>query len=189
MGFIEESNTKGGYNEIVINTLKTDENGKTNKMQPDYIVYIMEHENYDLEELENNEVWLSSKKAASEFGIPIVVVNKEKIRQSEMNKIADMSEVISYESNDTDLRKFVAKVEHFIERYGDEEVKKLVNMAELSVYKKKLEKTEKEKNKDVSMSNTKQNTPHNREINDRDSIIKRQEDLRNANVLTGDEGR
>ena len=62
-------------------------------------------------------------------------------------------------------------------------------MAELSVYKKKLEKTEKEKNKDVSMSNTKQNTPHNREINDRDSIIKRQEDLRNANVLTGDEGR
>ncbi len=184
-----ESNTKGGYNEIVINTLKTDENGKTNKMQPDYIVYIMEHENYDLEELENNEVWLSSKKAASEFGIPIVVVNKEKIRQSEMNKIADMSEVISYESNDTDLRKFVAKVEHFIERYGDEEVKKLVIMAELSVYKKKLEKTEKEKNKDVSMSNTKQNTPHNRKINDRDSIIKRQEDLRNANVLTGDEGR
>src|SRR5699024_3334016 len=87
-----EMNTDNHNNEVVINTLRIDEHGQMTKMQPDYIVYVKGQSDVDLEGLENDTVWEKSKKAASEFGIPIVVIDREKVKQSEKAKIANMSE-------------------------------------------------------------------------------------------------
>ena len=41
-------------NEVIINTLGIDENGQMTKMQPDYMVYIKQQSNLELDELEND---------------------------------------------------------------------------------------------------------------------------------------
>ena len=84
-----ETNTNNEYNEIVINTLNHDENGNITKMQPDYIVYIKEKSQLGMEDIENDPIWVNSKRIASEFEIPIVMIDREKVMENEKNKIKE----------------------------------------------------------------------------------------------------
>ena len=116
-----EMNTSNGYNEVLINTLKTDEYGNMHKLQPDYVVYIKEKSDVDLEDLEDDVKWRNTKKVASDFGIPIVVIDREKIRESERTKIESMSKDLTDGTSCREEQRFVKKIEHYERRYGDED--------------------------------------------------------------------
>lgn len=101
------------YNELVINTVSQDENGNPIKMQPSYIVYIQENSQ---EDKENNVLWEETQKAAQQFGVPIVVLDREKIQQHEREQIIE-----GCKRNDADDDKMLmSKIWHYINRYGQE---------------------------------------------------------------------
>jgi hypothetical protein len=98
------NNTRGDYNELVYERRDLSSNPKFYKKNPDYIVFIEEYENYDemfekfkdkLTQLEylkqqkelQDRFWQESLKAAANFGIPIVKINREKVARSEYEKI------------------------------------------------------------------------------------------------------
>lgn len=98
-------NTRGDYNELVYERRDLGENPVFYKKNPDYIVFIEEYENFDemltlykdnpkkieylLRQKQDQErKWQESIKAAKDFGIPIVKINREKIAKSEYAKIA-----------------------------------------------------------------------------------------------------
>lgn len=97
------NNTRGDYNELVYERRDLSSNPKYYKKNPDYIVFIEEYENFEewferfkdkpkqLEYLhqqkqEQERQWKESLKAAKNFGIPIVKINREKVAKSEYNK-------------------------------------------------------------------------------------------------------
>lgn len=107
-----EANTYGGHNEMVINTLSQDKEGRIKKIKPSYIVYIQKCED---EDKENNKLWEASLRAAKDFDIPIVVLDREKIRQQQREQI-----VRKYlEAGKADDR-LLAQMNHYIQRYGSE---------------------------------------------------------------------
>ena len=120
-----ETNTDNNYNEIVINTLGVDEQGQMTKLQPDYVIYIKGQNKS--ENMEKDPVWINSKKVASEFGIPIVMVDKEKIKETERTKIANIATTLSEIPNPDVALKFVKKIEHYINRYGIESIQEFVS--------------------------------------------------------------
>ena len=67
----------------------------------------------DLEKLEDDPLWEKTKKVASEFGIPIVVLDREKIKESEHNKIVEMSKKLDQSLSAKEALKILKKVEHF----------------------------------------------------------------------------
>lgn len=186
-----ETNTDNQYNEVVINTLSVDENGQMTKMQPDYIVYIKNESNISIEELENDNVWMNSKKAASEFGVPIVVVDREKIRESERTKIAEMSEKIKSTSSSNEILKFVKKVEHYSSRYGVEDISKLkfVSKEKMKFLREHIVKKQEEEQKGIFVPNINTNTEVGQTMPNRESILKRQRELKETNIIDGDESR
>ena len=182
-----EVNTDNEYNEIVINTLGVNENGQMTKMQPDYIVYIKNKSDIGIDELESDPVWVNSKKAASEFGIPIVVVDKEKIRESEKTKIASMSEEVRSTSSSSEILKFVKKVEHYISRYGIESISeiKFVSKDKINFLKEQIEKKQKKEQKDILIPNTITNTTVKQSSYNRQSVLERQSEMKKANIIHG----
>lgn len=110
---VNEMYSKFLYNELVINTVSQDENGNSIKMQPSYIVYIQE--NFQ-EDKENNVLWVESQKAAQQFGVPIVVLDREKIQQHEREQIVEGCK--SKDANDDKM--LMSKIWHYINRYGQE---------------------------------------------------------------------
>ena len=98
------NNTRSDYNELVYERRDLSSNPKYYKKNPDYIVFIEEYENFEewvnkfkdnpkqLEYLqrqkqEQERQWNESLKAAKNFGIPIVKINREKVARSEYNKV------------------------------------------------------------------------------------------------------
>ena len=97
-------NTRGDYNELVYERRDLSSNPKFYKKNPDYIVFFEEYESYNemfekykdkpkqleylrqQKELED-KFWQESLKAAKDFGIPIVKINREKVAKSEYEKI------------------------------------------------------------------------------------------------------
>lgn len=184
-----EINTDNRYNEIVINTLGTDENGNVMKMQPDYIIYMKEKSDIDISEFENDPLWDMSQKAASEFGIPIVVVDKEKIKESEKNKIYNMSERIEESTNIKDKLKFVKKVEHYVSRYGEEGIKEYASYEKLKSLREYIEQKQAEEQKNISIPKINTNVILEQIMENRQNIINRQEGLKKGNIIHGDEER
>lgn len=88
--------TRGQYNELVYERRDL-ENGKYYKKNPDFIVFFEEFDNLDDVDINNPEVvkilsdqerkWKESLKAAKDFGIPIVKINRERCAKSESEKI------------------------------------------------------------------------------------------------------
>lgn len=76
----EMINYTNQLNELLFNR----NNAKGERKQPDYIVFIKEREEV------SGYVWENSKRAAAEFGIPIVIIDKEKCAKSEEQKISNM---------------------------------------------------------------------------------------------------
>lgn len=176
-----EMNTSGGYNEIVINTLSVDANGQMTKMQPDYIVYIKGQGEIAVE---NDHLWENSKKAASEFGIPIVIIDREKVKQSERTKIANMSEELIENSQGCNkVLKFVQKVAHYIERYGEESISKFAPKEKIDTLRKYIEEQKKKERSDILIPNLESTIRPN---DTRQAVLKRQDELK-TKISLGEE--
>lgn len=182
-----EMNTDNQYNEVVINTLGIDENGQMTKMQPDYIVYVKGQSDLDLEGLENDPVWENSKRTASEFGIPIVVIDREKVKQSERAKIANMSEELKGTPNSNEVLKFVKKVEHYISRYDVESILEYAPEDKMDFLRKYIEEKRIEEQSNISVPNVKTITAIKQSTNTKQDILSRQDGMRKNNIITGEE--
>lgn len=178
-----EMNTDNRYNEVVINTLGIDEHGQMTKMQPDYIVYVKGQSDMDLEGLENDTVWEKSKKAASEFGIPIVVIDREKVKQSEKAKIANMSEELKGKPNSNDVLRFVKKVEHYISRYGVESILEYAPQDKMNFLRKYIDEKRIEEQSNISVPNVKTANAIKQSTNSRQDILRRQDKLKEKNII------
>ena len=184
-----ETYTDNNYNEVVINTLAIDKQEQMTKMQPDYIVYIKNQSDINIENLESDSSWENSKKIASEFGIPIVVVDREKIRESEKSKIANMSEEIKGSSSSIDILKFVKKVEHYISRYGIEDILEYAPNDRMDFLKNYLEKKQLKEKENTSIPIISPSMPRDQSIDYRQNILKRQAILKEENIITGEDER
>ncbi len=90
------NSTRGQYNEIDYERRDLG-NGQYYKKNPDFIVFFEEFDDIDNIDIDNLEIqqilndekrkWQESVKAAKEFGIPIVKINREKCAKSESEKI------------------------------------------------------------------------------------------------------
>lgn len=181
-----ETNTDNNYNEVVINTLGIDEQGQMTKLQPDYIIYIKEQS--DIRNLDIDPVWEKSKKVASEFGIPIVMVDKEKIKESEKTKIASMSEVLKVKQSSNEVLKFVKKVEHYISRYGIEDIAEYAPKNKIDFLMKYLEQSQLEEKVSTSIPSIDTTTiPREQSTINRQNILGRQAKLKDNNIITGEE--
>ena len=78
-------NTRHTHNEILLERYIIQEDGCLEKRQPNYVIYCTD--NYEKENAEKDNLWIKTKKAAKEFGVPIVVVEREKCAQKESEAI------------------------------------------------------------------------------------------------------
>ena len=96
--------TRSNFNELVFERRDLSENKTSHKKNPDYIVFVEEYENIDsyinhmginttrktyllTQKLEQEKQWNESLKAAKDFGIPIVKINRETCAKNSINKI------------------------------------------------------------------------------------------------------
>lgn len=83
-------NTRHPYNEFVYEKLIYDkDSGKFEKDKPQYVVYIQEPD----VDRETDEQWRITKKSASQLGIPIVVIDREKFAKRELEKINHLENI------------------------------------------------------------------------------------------------
>ena len=131
-----EANTNNEYNEMVINTLYANNKGQNIKLQPDYVIYIKKE---DEDEKENNSRWEKTKKVADSFGIPIVVIDRKLVRQSEKEKIEKMYKECTKNLKIESLERIIKKMDHYIARYNQNDIKNIYDSC------KNLLKNQKEK--------------------------------------------
>lgn len=82
----QKNDTRHTHNETVLerNIIVDD---KLIKKQPDYLVYIVDK--FDSVDELKDESWVETKKAASQFGIPIVIIDRSLCAEKERKKIED----------------------------------------------------------------------------------------------------
>ena len=103
-----QNHTREPYNEMVEERLIIDKNGNVVKCKPSYIVWIEEDLKSERNELkwkknrEENENWIMTKKAASQLGIPIIVIDREYFAERENAKIDVMKKIITGKNLCTD---------------------------------------------------------------------------------------
>ncbi len=183
-----ETNTDNNYNEVVVNTLGIDKQGQMTKLQPDYVVYIKNQSDIDIKGLEDDSVWEKTKKVASEFGIPIIVVDREKIKESEKTKIASMSETLKGIPSSNEVLKFVKKVEHYMNRYGIEDILEYAPKDRMDFLKKYIEQRQLEEKENTSIPNIDTATITREPFTDnRQNILRRQAKLQEENIIIGEE--
>ena len=180
-----EINTDNNYNEVVINTLGIGEQGQMTKLQPNYIIYIKSQD-----ALDSDPVWENSQKVASEFGIPIVIVDREKIKESEKNKIASMSDILKENPSSYEALKFVKKVEHYISRYGTEGILEYAPKEQMDFLTKYIEQRKLEEKENISIPNVDTAFVNRQQTTDnRQDILRRQAKLKEENIITGEDER
>lgn len=189
-----ETDTKGDYNEIVINTLKLEADGKMTKLQPDYVVYIKKKTSLKLNDLESDEVWLKTKKVASDFDIPIVIVDKEKVRENEKEKISTISEGIISEikkgriPSSKELVKFVSKAEHYKSRYSaDNVILEHAPADKLAGFKEYAKQKEEEEKREVAIPKVASAEIEKIVKQNRQNVLRKQKELAERKIITGDE--
>lgn len=77
--------TRFGYNEMLVDRFISVDNDGQVKMQPDYLVFYKTQENYRM-----SKRYMETLKAAKDFGVPIVVVDYQKIQNHERDVISSM---------------------------------------------------------------------------------------------------
>ena len=101
--------TRHNHNEMVLERRKnTNEPGEISKRLPNYIVYFVE----DMGESQfsdSNTLWNETKQAASDFGVPIVVVNRAQYLQTEMDACKKLEEEFFNTNSPEILRKLMNK--------------------------------------------------------------------------------
>lgn len=142
--YSSEEGKGSNYNEIVINMLSQDEKGNLQKAQPDYVVYVKQKNI----ERENDEYWKSAEELASEFDIPIVTLDTEKIQESEKQKIKEKILNVDNLNINKDNKKLFKKIKHYKSRYGknigfDEKLEDKIKYFEDSLEDKFIESSSK----------------------------------------------
>lgn len=122
------SNTRSDYNELVYERRDLSSNPKFYKKNPDYIVFIEEYKSYDemfgkykdkpkqLEYLKRqkelqDKFWQESLKAASDFSVPIVKINREEVARVEYEKIQSLVKEFAETKNATLLNQVINSFE------------------------------------------------------------------------------
>lgn len=80
----------------------------------------------------NHLIWLINK-------FSNVVIDREKVKQSEKAKIANMSEELKGNLNSNEVLRFVKKVEHYISRYGVESILEYAPQDKINFLRKYIE--------------------------------------------------
>lgn len=107
------------YNELVINSISQQD--QTERLQPSYLVYIRQKSKYEYENKIHFEQWEETVKAAAEFNVPIVVLDAEQIMAKQKNaRIEKIQDKLLSENE------ILPSLRHFIERYGEEEIKNTI---------------------------------------------------------------
>lgn len=152
-------NTRGDYNELVYERRDLSSNPTFYKKNPDYIVYIEEYENIDeyFEQYkDNNEMLIylnkqkeqqkyqleQSLKAAKDFGIPIVKINRERCAKQ---AITEIEQSISDFENSLDpdlIKKIICQFEN--NRVGNHDKHAIIrdkyfSVAQMNIYLSKIE--------------------------------------------------
>ncbi len=91
---------QGNYNEMLFNRNNKDGTRK----QPSYVVFIKTGN-----EQEDKKIWQNSLKAAEDFNIPIVIVDKQKCAEAEMQKIQMMADEYAETRDNKTLQAIVQK--------------------------------------------------------------------------------
>jgi hypothetical protein len=96
------NNTRDTHNEFVSDRLMfNNETMQYEKDKPQYVIFFKEStdEDYKL-----TDAWRVTKKAASQVGVPIVIIDKEKVFLNQLEKINKLEEILfGNMPNDTDL--------------------------------------------------------------------------------------
>lgn len=133
--------TRSDYNELVYERRDLSQRGQNNKKNPDYIVYIEEYEDifsYFEKYKEDEKVtgflneqmkmqehrWKESIKAAKDFGIPIVRINREKCAKKSLTDIESMLKEFASPLNSDLIEKIICKYEN--NRVGNTDFNKLI---------------------------------------------------------------
>ncbi len=135
--------TRGEYNELVYERRDLSSNPKFYKKNPDYLVFIEEYEDieeyielyrevseeekveYLLKQKEKQErEWQETLKAAKDFGIPIVKINREKCAKNESRKIEDMVLEFEKTKNPELISKIITQFHN--NRFGNKEGHSLI---------------------------------------------------------------
>lgn len=154
------NSTRGQYNELVYERRDLG-NGKFYKKNPDFIVFFEEFDDLDNIDMENPEVksilndekrkWQESLKAAKNFGVPIVKINRERCAKAESEKIEQcfqeylqthdtslLSSIITnFENNRTGTRGHSYLTEKY---FSSERLQDMLNQISSSLEKMKDEK-------------------------------------------------
>lgn len=132
--------TKGPYNEIVVDTLAANSFSLDNdKLMPEYMIYYQLKSDMTMDEREGDINWQNTVAAAREFGIPIVCVDCEAVRAAELEKIQE--DIASNQNDYKSVKRMVGRIKHYVDRYKDD----LTNEApEISAIVSKSELDEKE---------------------------------------------
>lgn len=136
-------NTRGEYNELVYERRDLSSNPKFYKKNPDYIVFIEEYEDIDeyiriysecnnkdkLTELQKQKqqqehMWQESIKAAHDFGIPIVKINREKCAKNETQKLENMVSEFEETKNPKLISQIITQFHN--NRFGNKEKHSLI---------------------------------------------------------------
>lgn len=107
------------YNELVINSISQQD--QTERLQPSYLVYIRQKSKYEYENKIHFEQWEETVKAAAEFNVPIVVLDAEQIMAKQKNALIEKIQDKLLPENE-----ILPSLRHFIERYGEEEIKNTI---------------------------------------------------------------
>jgi len=131
-------NTRGDYNELVYERRDLSSNPTYYKKNPDYIVFIEEYEDIDMyielfrtnnetqkvsylqkQKQEQERMWNESLKAAKDFGIPIVKINREKCAKNEFKKIESLVLEFEETKNPDLISKIITQFHN--NRFGNKE--------------------------------------------------------------------
>ena len=97
--------TRHAHNEFVSDRLVYNiENNCYEKDSPDYVIWIKTNTNETDEDRSNNDLWRMTLKAAKDLDIPIVIIDKEKVLESENRKIYNNIEKLKKIDANTDIR-------------------------------------------------------------------------------------
>lgn len=107
------------YNELVISSISQQD--QTERLQPSYLVYIRQKSKYEYENKIHFEQWEETVKAAAEFNVPIVVLDAEQIMAKQKNALIEKIQDKLLTENE-----ILPSLRHFIERYGEEEIKNTI---------------------------------------------------------------
>ena len=133
--------TRGSFNELVYERRDLSSNPKFYKKNPDYIVLIEEYEDIDetikryqnqpeiveelLKQKELQEYhFRESVKAAKDFGIPIVKINRERCAKKGIEKISEMLVELSTSKDPKWIQKIITEFEN--NRVGNNENHKII---------------------------------------------------------------